>query len=174
MSMNCKKVLPRLHAYLDGEIPANLMREIEEHLNVCPACRGQVERISQVGDMLDSLTVPPLPNEFAARVMAEARRKAPVAKEKKSFFPRGWKPIQWLFDLSVPMRLAACAMVLLACLLGMFMSKELSLSVHHQTSVAEAENLDGFEWFSPTPPASLGSAYFALASTTTEEDSLNR
>jgi anti-sigma factor RsiW len=168
--MNCKKVLPRLQAYVDGEMPAKLMSEMEQHLGGCPSCRSQVERIRQVGDMLDTLIVPPLPQGFSARVMAEARRRAPLAKEKKYFFPLDWQPLQWLLDLSAPMRLAACALVLLACLLGMFMSKELSFSGNHQTSVAEAENLDGFEWFSPTPPASLGSAYLSLASATLDEN----
>jgi hypothetical protein len=69
------------------------------------------------------------------------------------------------------MRVAACAMVFLACLLGMFMSKELSLSGNRQTPFAEAENLDGLEWFSPTPPASLGSAYLTLALTIPEDQS---
>jgi len=166
--MNCKKVLSRLQAYADGEVPAGLMREMNEHLEACPSCRGQVERTRQVGDILESLSVPPLPEGFSARLMAEARRRAPLAKEKKSFFPMDWQPLRWIFDLSVPMRLAACAMVFLACFLGIFMSKELSLSGNRQASVAEAENLDGFEWFSPTPPTSLGSAYLALASTSIE------
>jgi hypothetical protein len=80
-----------------------------------------------------------------------------------------WVPLRWFVDLTVPMRLGACAMVLLACLLGMFMSRDLSLSGSPRTTVVEAENLDGFEWFSPTPPTSLGSAYLTLASTTTED-----
>jgi len=167
--MNCKNVLSRLQAYVDGEMPAKLMCEIEEHLNSCSSCHSQVEHIRQVGELLDSLSVPTLPQGFSARVMAEARRRAPLAKEKKSFFPLEWQPLRWLLDLSVPMRLVTCAMVLMACLLGMFMSKELSLSGNHQASVAEAENLDGFEWFSPTPPASLGSAYLTLASITPED-----
>jgi anti-sigma factor RsiW len=174
MSVNCKRVLSGLHAYLDGEVPPKLMRQMEEHLSTCPTCRGQVESIRRMDDLLDSLSVPPLPQEFATRVMAEARRRAPLAREKKSFFPQGWQPLRWLLDLSAPMRLAACAMVFLACLLGMFMSKELSLSGNRQTPVAEAWNLDGFEWFSPTPPASLGSAYLTLALTTPDEKPVNR
>ncbi len=135
--MNCRKVLFRLHAYLDEEMTAKLMREMDEHLGACPSCRSQVEHIRQLGDILDSLTVPPLPNEFAARVMAEARRKAPLVTEKKSFFPLEWQPLRWLLDLSVPMQLAACAMVFLACLLGMFMSNELSLSGNLQATFTE-------------------------------------
>ena len=167
--MNCKKVLSHLHAYIDGEAPARLMREMEEHLGICPSCRSQVERIRQVDDMLDSMTVPPLPQRFSARVMAEARRRALPELGKRPLLGLDWMPLRWFADLTVPMRLAACAMVLLACLLGMFMSRDLSLSGIARTTVVEGENLDGFEWFSPTPPTSLGSAYLTLALTTPEE-----
>ena len=167
--MNCKKVLSRLHAYVDGEVQARLMREMEEHLGICPSCRSQVERIRQVDDMLDSMTVPPLPQRFSARVMAEARRRALPEPGKRPLLGLDWMPLRWFADLTVPMRLAACAMVLLACLLGMFMSRDLSLSGIARTTVVEGENLDGFEWFSPTPPTSLGSAYLTLASTTPED-----
>ena len=167
--MNCKKVLSRLHAYVDGEVPASLMREMEEHLGACPSCRSQVERILQVDDILDSMSVPPLPHEFSARVMAEARRRALPVPGKRPLLGLDWMPLRWFADLTVPMRLAACAMVLLACLLGMFMSRDLSLSGSPRTTVVEVENLDGFEWFSPTPPTSLGSAYLTLALTTPED-----
>jgi anti-sigma factor RsiW len=167
--MNCSKVLTRLHAYLDGEVPAKLIREIEHHLSACPACRSQVEHMRQVHDMFEGLSVPPLPREFAARIMTKAQREVAFTKEKKPLFPLDWQPFQWLLDLSVPMRLAAGVMVFLACLLGMSMSKELSLSRDPQNLVAQTENMDGFEWFSPTPPASLGSAYLALALVTPKD-----
>jgi anti-sigma factor RsiW len=167
--MNCKKVLYRLHAYLDGEVPAKLLRQIEEHLSTCPSCHGQVERIRQVRDMVEGLSVPPLPQEFAARIMAKARREFPLVKEKKSLAFLDWQPFQWLLDLSAPMRLAACAVFFLACLLGISMSKELSLSGYPQNLVSQTENIDGFEWFSSTPPASLGSAYLALALVTGDQ-----
>jgi len=166
--MNCKKVLSRLHAYLDGEVPAKLLLQIEEHLSSCPSCRSQFERIHQVQDMVEGLSVPTLPQEFAARVMLKAQREVPFAK-RKSLFPLDWQPFQWLLDLSAPMRLAACAVVFLACLLGISMSKELSLSGYPQNLVAQTENIDGFEWFSSTPPASLGSAYLALALVTGDQ-----
>jgi len=167
--MNCKEILSRLHAYVDGELPARLMCEIEEHLGVCPSCRSQVERVRQVDDMLDSMSVPPLPEGFSARVMAEARRRALPAPGKRPLLGLDWMPLRWFADLTIPMRLTACAMVLLACVLGMSMSRDLSLSGSPRTAVVEAENLDGFEWFSPTPPTSLGSAYLTLASTTPED-----
>jgi anti-sigma factor RsiW len=167
--MNCKEILSRLHAYVDGEVPVRLMRKMDEHLDACPSCRSQVARMRQVDDMVDSLAVPPLPEGFSARVMAEARRRALPAPGTGPLLGIDWMPLRWFADLTVPMRLAACAMVLLACLLGMFMSRDLSLSGSPWTTVADAENLDGFEWFSPTPPTSLGSAYLTLALTTPED-----
>jgi anti-sigma factor RsiW len=167
--MNCKEVLSRLHAYVDGEVPAKLMRKMGEHLGACPSCRSQIERIRQVDDMLDSVAVPPLPQGFSTRVMAEAVRRTLPAPAKRPLLGLDWMPLRWFADLTVPMRLTACAMVFLACLLGMFMSRDLSLSGNPRTPVVEAENLDGFEWFSPTPPTSLGSAYLTLALTTSED-----
>lgn len=164
--MKCRKVLSRLQAYVDGEMPVKLRNDMEEHLGACPSCRNRVEGIRRVGDILDSLSVPPLPRSFSTRIMEEARRSVPLAKEGESFFPREWQPVRWLFDLSAPMRVAACAAVLLACLLGMLLGQELSHYGHRQVSVAEAENLDGIEWFSPAPPASLGSVYLTYASAT--------
>jgi anti-sigma factor RsiW len=169
MTMHCTEILPRLNACLDGELPADQAQVVEDHVKTCQGCRHQFERISQVGGLLDMLDVPPLPQEFAFRVMAEARRKALRLPEKRPLLGVDWLPLRWFTQLTIPMRLAACAMVLLACLLGMFMSRDLSVSSNSRTTVAEAENLDGFEWFSPTPPASLGSAYLTLASTSTEE-----
>jgi anti-sigma factor RsiW len=168
-AMNCEKVLSRLHAYLDGEVPAKLLRQVEEHLSSCPSCRSQVERIRQVQDMIEGLSVPPLPLEFAARIMTKAQWEVSFATEKRSFFSLDWQPFQWLVDLSAPMRMATCAVVFLACLLGMSMSKELSLSGNSQNLVAQTDNIDGFEWFGPTPPASLGSAYLTLALATPED-----
>ena len=161
--MDCKKVLSRLHAYLDGELPLKLFCDIEEHLSTCRSCSSQIERIRQVNDIFESLPIPPLPEQFAARIMAKAQSNIASAKRKKAFFPYTWQPFQWLSDLSAPMRLAASAVVLMACLMGIYMSKELSQPRNFQNLTAQTENLEGFEWFNPTPPTSLGSAYLALA-----------
>lgn len=164
--MNCKNVLTRLHAYVDSEVSADLVREIETHLGTCRSCQEEVDRIRTVGDALNRLSVPPLAERFSARVMAEARRMAPPAKAKRSFPPLEWKPVRWFLDLSFSMRLAACAIILLACFSGMFMSKELSLPENPRAIAAGAGSLEGFEWFSTAPPSSLSSAYLTLADNT--------
>jgi len=160
--MNCKEVLFHLDAYVDRELSEKLVRELEEHFDVCSSCRSQLERIHKVEDLLDVMRVPPMPSEFAARVMAEARRRVPPARKVKFVFPLEWQTLRWFIDQSVPMRVAACTALLVGCLIGMIMSKEVSLSESRQTDVAETQSLDGFEWFNPAPPESLGSAYLTL------------
>jgi anti-sigma factor RsiW len=168
--MNCRKAHPLLDAYRDGELSDQRRRVLEAHLAVCRLCREQHEGLGQVGDMLDSLEVPPLPHGFAARVVSEAHdRRLPVMQPPRALAPLDWWPLRWFGELSSPMRLAACGALLLACLLGMFMSKEFSLQQSRQTPVATTEGLEGFEWFSPTPPTSLGAAYLNLALTSPED-----
>ncbi|MEN6441952.1 MAG: zf-HC2 domain-containing protein [Syntrophobacter sp.] len=172
--MKCKNVLSRLSTYLDRELSPKTVLEMEKHLAVCRSCRGQLERIRQAEDSLNSLAIPPLPRGFAARVMAEARSRASLTKEKKPLSPFAWHPLRWFSEISVSMRLAACATVLLACLLGTFMSKEVCLSGNRQTAPTGAERLDGLEWFNASPPASLGSAYLTLTLTAPEEQGERR
>lgn len=158
--MKCKKVISRLHAYLDGEMAISLMRKMEQHINGCPSCRGRAEEIRSVENMLDCFDIPSPRPGFTNRVMAEATQRVRSVGEKKAFFPTRHPSLQWFLNLSVPMRLVACTLVLIACFLGVWMSRDLSLSGKVHAYAVRSQNLDGFEWFSPTPPASLGSAYW--------------
>ncbi|MCA1788002.1 MAG: hypothetical protein LC657_18670 [Desulfobacteraceae bacterium] len=79
--------------------------------------------------------------------------------------PVVWTPLAWWRTVSAPLRVAACATVLLAFFLGVGLGRGVFVSGNNQTIMAEAaESIDGFEWFSPTPPVSLGSTYLLLAS----------
>ena len=162
--MRCKKVLSHLSAHADHELSDSLSREIDDHLRDCVTCQIQFERILRVGDFLNALGVLPVPDGFADRVMAEARSRVLLGAEKKSFFAWDWFSLQWLSDLSMPVRLAACTTVLLAFFLGITMSREISLSGNHQATASRAAGMEGFEWFSPAPPESLEHAYMILAS----------
>jgi len=162
--MKCKKILSHLDAYADHELPLSQNREIEDHLKCCGMCRIAFEQILQVEGFLDALDVLPVPQAFAACVMAEAREKALPGAEKKPFFAWDWFWLQWLKELPVPVRLAACTMVLLAFFLGVTMSREISLSGSRQATTSGEAGMEGFEWFSPAPPESLQHTYMILAS----------
>ncbi len=162
--MRCKKVLSHLNAYADHELSDRLSREIDDHLRDCGMCRIQFKRILQVGASLNALGVLPVPVGFAERIMSEARSRVLLGAEKKSFFAWDGFSLQWLSELSVPVRLAACTMVLLAFFLGMTMSREISLSGNNQATASRETDMEGFEWFSPSPPESLEHTYMILAS----------
>lgn len=168
--MNCGEILSLLDAYQDGELSDTRRREVDAHLADCRACREVHEGLGQVGDVLDSLEVPPLPHGFAARVMTVARnQRVPAVQKPRPLEPLDWWPLRWFGELAVPMRLAACGALLLAGLLGMYMSKEFSLRQSRQTVTTAADELEGLEWFNPTPPASLGAAYLNLALTSADD-----
>lgn len=40
MSVDCRELLAKLHAYLDGELDAPLCDELRGHLDRCPSCRS--------------------------------------------------------------------------------------------------------------------------------------
>lgn len=162
--MKCKKVLSHLDAYADHELPLSQNHEIEAHLQCCGICRIALEQIRQVEGFLDTLDVLPVPQNFAACVMAEARNMALPGAEDKSFLAWDWFWLQWIKELSMPVRLAACAIVLLAFLLGVTMSREISLSGSRQAVASGETGMEGFEWFSPSPPESLQHTYMILAS----------
>lgn len=162
--MRCKKVLSHLSAHADHELSISLSHEVDDHLRDCGTCRIQFENILQVGASLQALDVLPVPDGFTDRVMTEARRRVLLGAEKKSFFTWDWFPLQWLRELSMPVRLAACTMVLLAFFLGTTMSREISLSGSRQAAASREAGMEGFEWFSPAPPESLEHAYMILAS----------
>jgi len=163
--MRCKKVLSHLNAHADHELSGSLSREIDDHLCDCGTCRIQFERILRVGASLNALGVLPVPDGFAENVMSKARSRVLRSAEKKSFFAWGWFSLQWLSELSMPVRLAACTTVLLAFFLGMTMSREISLSGSRLVAASREAGMEGFEWFSPAPPESIEHAYMILAST---------
>jgi len=160
--MRCRKTTSYLNAYVDGEVPERLRRTVESHLAVCESCRGRLEEIRQVDELFQgSLPVPPVPDGFAARIMAEARRRQRAEISERSSPLPAWNPLQWIAGLSAPMRLAACATVLLALITGLSLYGG---PFSGQNVIIEPErNLYGFEWFAAVPPGSIGSIYIAMA-----------
>lgn len=54
-SKDCETLAPELVAYVDGEQPETERARIEAHLDGCPACRREVERIAEIGAMITRL-----------------------------------------------------------------------------------------------------------------------
>ncbi len=70
--MECDKARKELVAYLDGELGAGAAAEMQGHLERCPACKLEAEKLSTIGAALDSIAdVEPSP-EFTDRAMQRA------------------------------------------------------------------------------------------------------
>jgi len=168
--MRCRKIISYLNAYVDGELPGKRRRIVEAHLVDCESCRGRLEGIREMDELFQgTLPVPPVPDGLAARIMAEARRRQPVGIPGSPSPLPAWNPLQWIAGLSAPMRLAACATVLLALVAG------LALDGRDVTGrnvlIEQRKDLYGLEWFDPAPPGSIGSIYIAMADQPYEQGS---
>ena len=160
--MKCRKIISYLNAYVDGELSERRRRAVEAHLTGCGPCRGRLEEIRALAGLFeDTLPVPPVPDGLAARIMREARRTQRVKiPAGPSPFP-AWNPLRWIAGLSAPMRLAACATVILAIVLGLSVGGK---NVTRQNVFAQqGKDLYGLEWFAAVPPGSIGSIYLAMA-----------
>ncbi|NOZ84888.1 MAG: hypothetical protein GXP49_01230 [Deltaproteobacteria bacterium] len=160
--MKCKKIISCLNAYVDDELPERRRRTVEAHLAVCESCRGRVEDIRRMDELFrGTLPVPPVPDGLTARIMAEARRRQPVAIPGSPSTLPAWNPLRWIAGLSAPMKLAACATVFLAFVLGMTLDG--GNVTRRKMPIEQGKDLYGLEWFAPVPPGSIGSIYIAMA-----------
>ena len=157
--LSCLRYRNCLGAYLDGELSLKRSNAVSAHVARCKTCRVTLEDLRRLAPIMHALEVPPVPAGLADHVMALARTRAARPQG-----PVTWSPLEWWRMVSVPLRLAACATVLLAFFLGLTLGQEVFLSGNSQVAAAGAASVEGFEWFSQTPPASLGSTYLMLAS----------
>ena len=70
--MNCEKIQQELVAYLDGELGKAAADEVRKHLERCPACKLEAERLSAAGGFFDKLGEIEPARDFTARVMRRA------------------------------------------------------------------------------------------------------
>jgi anti-sigma factor RsiW len=71
--MTHEKIQERLSEWLDGELDASASAEVSAHLDACPSCRGESERLRRLGPALFKASAPPDPRSteaFVARVMS--------------------------------------------------------------------------------------------------------
>ena len=92
----------KLLDYLEGELSLRDREKVQDHLNECPICRGDIEKLKGVREQLMNQSVPmPGPDlwaAFPARIRsAVAREKSKLKKRKAGershfWFPFGWAP----------------------------------------------------------------------------------
>jgi len=159
--MRCRKTISYLNAYVDGELPEGLCPILEAHLAACESCRRRLEGIRGIDEVFQGrLPVPPVPDGFAERVIAEARRRQPMRIPERHSPSPVWNPLQWIAGLLAPMRLAACVTVFLALVAGL--SLDGRVVTGQNVFIEQGKDLYGLEWFAPVAPGSVGAIYIAM------------
>ena len=101
---SCERFLPLLSAQLDGELSQEEERELQEHLEQCPACRELWEELSAIHDAFPALEQLSAPPGFAQGVMDRIR----VQEERPKVIPLFRRPA-----LRAAAGLAACVVLCL-------------------------------------------------------------
>lgn len=92
---SCAKNRKHLNAYMDGELPDRVSREVEHHLAQCPDCLLECDGLRRLGPLLENDEVPPVPAGLSARILAEAVIRQ---KRKEGLQTSGWEWCEVLFQ----------------------------------------------------------------------------
>jgi mycothiol system anti-sigma-R factor len=85
--MNCSEIRARLHAYVDGELTASDIAEIDGHCAECRQCAALVRAEREFRRLLRRQPRDAAPAELRARIVRGVRRDAALAKGRR------WLPV---------------------------------------------------------------------------------
>lgn len=97
-----------LDDYYDNELSPASRRRVEAHLDDCPSCRAELERLSQLGDLLSAYHVP---DAFGAADLFQAQVALRVARRTRE--RAGYREAAWYL---VPLALLSVLGILQALL----------------------------------------------------------
>ena len=70
MSTTCPHIVSLLSDYIDGRLPADVRRDLEQHLSGCSECTTFVGTFRSTVSLLQSLNEQDLPEELRLRLKA--------------------------------------------------------------------------------------------------------
>ena len=72
---DCRKMLGELSDYLDGDLGAELCRQLETHLASCPNCRIMLDSLTKTVRLFREDREEPLPEELKSTLRNALREK---------------------------------------------------------------------------------------------------
>jgi hypothetical protein len=102
--MHCEKFEARLQDLLDARLSPECDSELLAHADQCDACREMLVLCEQMLSGLEVWEAPPLPDDFAARVVALAQQPVTVAElpaQKEQMVSLGWKLLSGVLAASL-------------------------------------------------------------------------
>lgn len=165
--MRCSEVQQKLDLFTTQEVSSSARERIETHLESCEECRQALARLRRFEDLFSASPAPPVPEAFAARVVARAKQRQADAASLP-LAPRGRSRPGW-----ERVRLSAGTAAALAAglFLGIFMGHETWRAVGQQaldagTRLADPLAASGFEYLVEPGGDSLAQAYLGLTTAT--------
>ena len=79
----CKESSALLDPYIDGELSPEETARVREHLHTCDGCRAYVQAALAIRDAFPEAEDTPVPDGFAAGVMAAIRADAAPRKRRR-------------------------------------------------------------------------------------------
>jgi anti-sigma factor RsiW len=160
--MRCEDVTTRLDSYASGELQPTLAAKVAAHLDSCESCRQSLGRLKQLAAVLGQTSAPPVPDGFAARLMAKARSR------RVAVTSAGWNPLRWWRLVPAPMHAAAAAVLVIGLAVGLLMGWKTSPASQAPPAQAavQADPLDAYnlDYLGDAPSGSLADSYLALVS----------
>ncbi len=104
---SCEEMELYINLYLDGMLPSEETRQLEEHLERCQDCRERFEQLRAIKDALETLEEP-APEGLHGRILDYVEKYGPGSAHTVSPQPKVLKLKRWLKTLST---IAACALI---------------------------------------------------------------
>ena len=97
--MNCRQAKELLIPFLDGELPAQLQAEVEEHLAACDDCARERDLLAASWRSLERYETPKVSAGFTVNLMARIRSRkgaaAPAQLRQRPTFSRYRQRLAW-------------------------------------------------------------------------------
>jgi putative zinc finger protein len=159
--MGCREVQQKLDLLARQEVTPSERERIEIHVASCNTCRQSLKRLRDLEDVLAVLPTPPVPEGFAARVVAMAGQQAVPTRQptQPRFAPSAWGRVRFT-------AVSAAAMAA-GLLLGLFMGYETWRSGGPGPRGVASQSVDvlaasGFESLVEPGGDSLAQSYLSL------------
>ena len=118
--MRCSGVQRQLDLFATHELASSMRERIEDHLASCAECREALAMLRRFEDLLTASPAPPVPNGFAARVVAQAKeRQAIVSRSGQT--PRASSAFRWK---RLKFSVGTAAALVAGLIIGIFMGHE--------------------------------------------------
>jgi len=143
--MNCSKAHKVISPYIDGELPEQDMKALEDHIKVCSNCRAAFEEGKELHNLFTYTEEFKAPYGFNTRVITN------ITSEKIRGFSR----------FPVFVRLAEAAVIIVVIALGA-LTGSLAIKGNAPDKARDIMASLSLDVFNSAPPESLGGVYLAM------------